>query len=138
MVNLKIRIEVELENIDRVLLEFPKSELASLSILELAGVATLIHNFYNGIENIIKQIILSKDIPVPQGNAWHKDLIDIACQNKILSDSTKDILKQYLAFRHFFTHAYALDLYPDRMIPLVEKVTKTYNLFKKDIQPYLS
>ena len=43
------------------------------------------------------------------------------------------MLKEYLAFRHFFTHAYALNLYPQRMEPLVEKCEAIYQLFKDEI-----
>lgn len=48
------QIEAEFENIERTLKEIPESEsLLSLSNLELAGLAALIHNFYNGIETIL-------------------------------------------------------------------------------------
>jgi hypothetical protein len=63
MAELKEKILVEVENIDRLLQEMPAAEkLAGLSVLELAGVATLLHNFYNGIENILKQILCEKHI----------------------------------------------------------------------------
>ena len=42
-------VEAELENIERTIAEFPDSDLLpNLSSLELAGVAVLVHNFYNG------------------------------------------------------------------------------------------
>ena len=60
MVRLKQRIQAELENIDEIFKEMPlHSSLPRLSTLELAGVAALLHNFYNGIENILKQIFVS-------------------------------------------------------------------------------
>jgi hypothetical protein len=72
MSTLNEKIEAEIENINRVLKEIPPAKsLPSLSILELAGVATLLHNFYNGIENILKQILLSKNLIIPQGDSWH-------------------------------------------------------------------
>jgi len=60
------QVEAEFENIERVVAELPGSNLlANLSSLELAGVAALIHNFYNGIENILKHIVIScgKEVP---------------------------------------------------------------------------
>lgn len=137
MADLKIKIEIEIENIDRILNEIPSVEkLPRLSTLELAGVATLIQNFFNGIENIIKQIVLSKNISIPQGISWHKDLLNLASSQNIICMSTQNKLGQYLAFRHFFTHAYALDLHPERMEPLVENISKVYDSFKEDIKSY--
>ena len=50
MVNLKDKVQAEYENIDKLIDELPaKDELPFLQFLELAGVATILHNFYNGI-----------------------------------------------------------------------------------------
>jgi len=52
MAKLKDRIEAELDNIQEVLNRLPSvTKLSSIKDLELAGVATLLHNFYNGVEN---------------------------------------------------------------------------------------
>ena len=138
MDKLSQRIKVELENIDEVFNEIPShSKLPYLTVLELAGVAALLHNFYNGIENILKQIFLSRNILVPEGKSWHKELLEISVNNEIISEECKDSLGQYLAFRHFFNHAYALDLYADKMEPLVESSKNVYSIFKKEITKYL-
>ena len=48
MANHKDKIAAEYENVDRLILELPKKEkLPFLQFLELAGVATILHNFYN-------------------------------------------------------------------------------------------
>jgi hypothetical protein len=53
MDDLKDRVLAELENIDEIFIELPSSaKLPYISTLELAGVAALLHNFYNGVENI--------------------------------------------------------------------------------------
>ena len=138
MVRLSQRIEAELENIDEIFNEMPPhSNLSLLSTLELAGVAALLHNFYNGIENILKQIFMSQKITIPEGHSWHKDLIEQAVKEGIISEECKNNLGQYLAFRHFFSHAYALDLYPDKMEPLVENSQNLYSNFKSDIKKFL-
>ena len=59
MASLQDKINLDIENIDRVFAELPQHEvLHRLSMLELAGVVTLLHNFYNGIENILKRILI--------------------------------------------------------------------------------
>ncbi len=35
------------------------------SVVELAAVRTFLHNIYNGMKNILKRIVLSKDIEIP-------------------------------------------------------------------------
>ena len=138
MVSLSQKIQAELENIDEIFKEMPShSSLSQLSILELAGVATLLHNYYNGIENILKQIFISQKIRVPEGQSWHKDLLERAVNESIISEECKKQLGQYLAFRHFFSHAYALDLYPEKMEPLVKNYQKLYLIFKYDIKRFL-
>ena len=49
-------IEAEIEQVTNLILELPDAKsLNRLSRLELAGVAALVHNFYNAIKNILKQ-----------------------------------------------------------------------------------
>jgi len=134
MADYKARIEAEYEAIERTLSSLPSKPLFMLSELELAGVAALLHNFYNGIENILKQILQSQNLSIPEGASWHKDLLFIAINEKIISEPLGDSLKSYLAFRHFFSHAYALDLHSDRMVPLVTEATNIFEKFKTEIR----
>jgi uncharacterized protein YutE (UPF0331/DUF86 family) len=137
MDKLNLRIRAELENIDSIFEEIPNyKKLPYLSTLELAGVAALIHNFYNGIENILKQILKAKGIEIPTSKSWHKELLNISEHEKIISEKLKIKLGEFLAFRHYFSHAYALDLYSEKMEPLVEKSKFIYEDFKESIKAH--
>jgi hypothetical protein len=133
MPDYRLRIEAEYEAIENTFSALPDRSLSTLSQLELAGVAALLHNFYNGIENIVKQVFQGKSFPIPQGESWHRDLLLAAAEKNIISDLMLNNLKQYLAFRHYFSHAYALELFPERMEPLVNDAVALFNEFKQQI-----
>ena len=134
MVEYRLRIEAEYEAIENSLSALPDRPLLQISQLELAGVAALLHNFYNGIEKVLKQIFQSKSFPIPQGDSWHRDLLLESVERKIISERLLQDLKGYLAFRHFFSHAYALDLFPQRMEPLVRDAVSIFSKFKGEIE----
>jgi uncharacterized protein YutE (UPF0331/DUF86 family) len=133
MADYKMRIEAEYEAIEKTLSSLPDKPLGQLSGLEVAGVATLIHNFYNGIENIIKQVFQAKSLKIPTGQSWHQNLLLTAIKEKIISQKLADELKEYLAFRHFVIHAYALDLQPKKIEPLATNIIKVFGKFKSEI-----
>ena len=138
MASLREKVESEFANIEKTLASLPPaSQLPALSILELAGVAALLHSFYNGIENVLKQVLVSQGCELPQGDSWHRDLVNLAMEKSIVSRRTKEELFDYLAFRHYFSHAYALDLYPHRLQPLVESATQLYNTLHSEIETQL-
>ncbi|MGD0487067.1 MAG: hypothetical protein ABSB94_07730 [Syntrophorhabdales bacterium] len=134
MPDYRLRVEAEYEAIRNLLSTLPNCPLSTLSALELAGAGALLYNFYNGIENVLKQVFQMKVLVVPQGESWHRDLLVTAGEKGILSAQLLNSLKRYLAFRHFFGHGYALNLFPERMQPLLDDAQSVFDQFKADIE----
>ena len=86
------------------------------------------------LENILKQAVQGKGHKLPQGQTWHRDLVQLALSENIISGPTAEALKQYLAFRHFFSHAYAFEVYAERIVPLVEGANKVFKKLLADFE----
>lgn len=135
MADIEERIEAEIENIDRIIELTPATDsVDQLSLLELAGVGSLLYNFYNGVENIIKQMIIERGLQLPSGDSWHRDLLNLAVETDIITGNLAAELRPHLAFRHLFSHGYSTELDPGRIKPLLENVKDIYARFKSEVR----
>ncbi len=131
-------ILVEQENIETILKNlFEATKRKEKTIIELAAIGTFLHNFYNGIENILKQLLKRKGIKIPQTPNWHKELLSLSVKHKIISNKLSDELYEYLAFRHFFIHSYGFKLEEKYLTILTDKVSSVWKKFYKQIKSKL-
>ena len=137
MPSLREKLEAELEQVDQALHELPGvRRVKELSVLELGGTAALLSSLYHGVENILKQGLLAIGVALPGGAAWHRDLLQSATDSGMISVELRDRLAPYMAFRHFFTHAYGFDLDPERMAPLLRNVRAVYKSFQTEVRRF--
>ncbi len=132
------QILAEKENVD-IALHNLKTAMSrnEKTVIELAAIATFLHNIYNGIENILKQILISRDIMVPKSDKWHKDLLNKSLSSGIISEELSNKLYKYLTFRHFFVHAYGLMLDEKQLESLANDIPEIWNQFLKEIELFL-
>ena len=76
---LKADIDREMAQIER-LLDESRSDLSGVggvpSRLEVRGVASVLHDFYSGIERLFERIAVELDGELPRGSDWHSQLLN--------------------------------------------------------------
>lgn len=131
------RIAAEKENVEKALANLEEAMARKeKSTIELAAIATFLHNIYNGIENILKQILKTKGTEIPRSETSHKDLLDLSVSSKIISEKLSDQLYEYLTFRHFFIHAYGFMLEEANLDDLADNIPNVWSQFLLAIQGY--
>ncbi len=109
-----------------------------MEMVVLVGIGAYINNVYNGIENILKQILLSRNVTVVKSPSWHKDLLEKASGQNIIDKGVADRIGKYMFFRHFFTHSYGFLIDEKKLKPLIENIEQDYFEFKKQIDLFIS
>jgi len=108
---------------------------------ELSALAAMLHSFYNGIENIFKRIAAECYDRSPQGQAWHREILDLMAQPgrtgpAAISQPLVERLDAYLDFRHFFRHSYVFHLRWDRMKSLVLEYEETFKQVEGELERF--
>jgi len=138
MADIKQEVYAEMENIESVLTELEKvKNRPDKELVVLVGIGAYLQNIYNGIENILKQILLFKNISVPDSTTWHKDLLNLSVKDNVIKRETAESIGRYLFFRHFFSHSYGFLVEERKVKPLMDNALEVYSVFKEEIEDYL-
>lgn len=110
--------------------------------VEVAAFASVLHSFYNGLENIFMRVAKRIDQNVPAGEQWHRELLrQMTCsserRSQVVSAETAELLREYMLFRHFFRHAYSSRLDWSRMEPIAQPVREVWARTKKELEEFL-
>ena len=91
----------------------------------LDSVALNLHGFYSGLERLFELIARHVDQQVPDGEMWHRDLLQQMAQDKadvrpaVISHERISFLDEFRLFRHLVRNVYTFNLAPDKMKMLV-------------------
>jgi predicted nucleotidyltransferase len=110
--------------------------------IELRAIASLLHEFYNGIEKIFERIAVSLGEGLPRGSAWHVDLLNQLAEPQtggrtaVIDEPLRAKLEEYRKFRHFFRHAYGYTLEWARMQWLAELMSDSLRLLREQVEAF--
>lgn len=139
MSELSKQILAEKENVEMALSNLKEAMARpKRSVIELSAIATFLHNIYNGIENILKQVLNVKGINIPKSETWHKDLLNSSVSHGIVSKRLSNRLYEYLTFRHFFIHSYGFMLDEGHLKDLANDVPEVWSQFLLEIKRFLN
>lgn len=87
----------------------------------LAQAAVALHHAYGAVESALIRIARLLEGEAPTGPDWHQALLASmaleieSIRPPVLSPETLADLRMLLSFRHFFRHAYSVQLDPERL-----------------------
>lgn len=112
-------------------------------IVEITALVSVLHSFYNGLENIFLTVAKRIDKDVPTGTQWHRDLLYSMIQSTsnraaVLSDELSLQLTDYLGFRHFYRHSYSFILECEKLEELVIPLPDIWQRAREELQIFLA
>ena len=121
LVRIRKEIELELQSVERVVNDYASIPEDTEDWVKTRTKASLLHDFYTGIERICTRIAQELNGGIPQTEQWHRDLLrdmtldldDI--RPPVLSEKLYGGLLPYLKFRHLFRNLYGFELDRDKM-----------------------
>ncbi len=143
---LQSEIDQEVSFLEALLQELKTLELRltykKVSNLDLRAADSILHDFYNGVENIFRRVAQELDGGLPAGEDWHKQLlIDMSLKIKgvrppLISEDVKLKLQRFLGFRHVFRNIYGFHLEQEQIKTLVKEFPRTLLCLKKEIAAF--
>jgi hypothetical protein len=131
------RARREVQSIEALAAE---SQIDDRTLWALAG---HLQAFYTGCETVLVRALEKFDGFSTGGPDSHirllqQSTLDVrGLRPPILGTQTADLLHPYRAFRHFFRHAYGIDLTWERMASKVERVGAVFTTFDADIRRFV-
>jgi len=139
MVSIQEKIRAEMENITTVLTELERvKDEPHKEPAVIVGWGGISPKYIHGDGKHFEQLLLYNKIPIPNTPTWHKDLLNLSVEHRLITGETADKMGKYLFFRHFFTHAYGFLLDEAKLNPLMNNISDVYSEFKCEIDGNLT
>lgn len=108
-----------------------------------AAIGYLLHNFYNGCENVFRSIarFFENDLGT---DSWHRDLLRRmqlevpGYRPRVIDEDLLRVLDEFRGFRHRFRHSYSFELDWERERLLAAKLPSAEAAFRRQIEAFLN
>ena len=144
---IKEQIKFKINDIDKLFSEydliFKKIETQAPDLFDMTILGSVLHSFYNGLENIFEIIAKNIDGNVPNGNKSHQELLhqmasENSTRNEVLNEDLYLKLREYATFRHFYRHAYSFQLNWEKMNPLIDNLHMVWNEVRLNLENFIN
>jgi len=140
-VDLELGLLRKLVDFFRPLLD--KAQSSEPEPLELPALASYLHSFYTGVENLFKQIAQDIDGSFPSGPDSHISLLRQMAQPTdlrppVISEELRRQLRDYMDFRHVYRHAYTYELKWRKMADLVLHCEETLDRLHTELEAFFA
>jgi hypothetical protein len=140
------QVTFEIGQIDQLLVAYAdlweRGRQGTPDLVDITAMASVLHSFYNGLENIFLSITKGLDQEVPTGTQWHRDLLvqmihETANRSSVISVELAQNLTDYLGFRHFYRHSYSFFLEWGELEKLVTALPEVWDQAKRELSAFL-
>ena len=143
---LQSEINQEILSLEALLRELetlkPRLAQKEISNLDLRAAGSILHDFYNGVENIFRRVAQELNGGLPAGEDWHKQLLtDMSLDVKgvrppLVSEDLKLKLQKYLGFRYIFRNVYGFHLEQEQIKVMVKEFPRILSWLRREIAAF--
>jgi len=143
---LQSEINQEILSLEALLRELetlkPRLAQKEISNLDLRAAGSILHDFYNGVENIFRRVAQELNGGLPAGEDWHKQLLtDMSLDVKgvrppLVSEDLKLKLQKYLGFYHIFRNVYGFHLEQEQIKVMVKEFPRILSWLRREIAAF--
>ena len=102
--------------------------------VRVRAAASSLQSIYNGMEKMLGLVLKEKGKAPTGGSASHSELLHTAVAAGILSEELAGLLRDLMAFRHFYRHSYGFMIDAELLNPLVDGVEGTISRLAKELR----
>ena len=101
--------------------------------------ASILHDFYTGVERIFVRLAAELNGGIPSGEQWHRQLLQdmtldlCGVRPPIITPQLAAALGEFLRFRHVFRNVYGFVLEAERMQPLEQRLGDVLDRLRAEI-----